>query len=86
MFETQIGKKLYHFVLLYRSPAQNQYTFETFAENLELTLDTIFSSNSFLVALLGDFNAKSSACLEKDKTTSICSKIDIVSSQYGYIN
>lgn len=54
MCETQIAKKMCYFILLYRSPNQNQYTFETFAETFELTLDIVYSSNSFLEVLLGD--------------------------------
>ena len=43
---------------LYRSPSQTPDIFETFADNFELTLDTIVNKNPFLIVALGDFNAK----------------------------
>ena len=38
--------------------------------------------NPSLVVLLGNFNAKSSACCDKDKATYIGSKIDTITLQY----
>ena len=58
-FEMKIGEKLYNFVALYPSPSQSQDEFETFAKNLELNFDTILANNTFLIAVLGDFNTKS---------------------------
>ena len=47
-------------------------------KNLGLFLDAAYSNNPFLVAALCDFNTKSSAWYEKDKTTYISSKIDTI--------
>ena len=55
----KIGEKLCNFVALYPSPSQSQDEFETFAKNLELNFDTILANNTFLIAVLGDFNTKS---------------------------
>ena len=57
-FEIRIGGKLCSFLCLYRSPSQTRDIFETFADNFELTLDTIVNKNPFLTVALGDFNAK----------------------------
>ena len=40
-FEIGIGSKVCNFLCLYRSPSQTRDTFEVFADNLELTLDTL---------------------------------------------
>ena len=58
VFELKIGNKFCKIVSLYRSPNQSQDEFETFTNNLELILDKIFETNSFLVIVLGDFNRK----------------------------
>ena len=46
-----------NFLCLYRSLSQTRDNFETFADNLELTLDTLTNSNPFLNVVTGDFNA-----------------------------
>ena len=56
--EIRIGGKLCSFLCLYRSPSQTRDIFETFADNFELTLDSIINKNPFLIAALGDFNIK----------------------------
>ena len=57
-FQVRIGGKLCSFLYLYRLPSQTGDIFETFADNFELTLDTIVNKNLFLLVALGDFNAK----------------------------
>ena len=57
-FEIRIGGKLCSFLCLYRSPSQTRDIFETFADNFELTLDTIVNKKPFLIVALGDFNVK----------------------------
>ena len=42
-----IGGKAYNFLCLYRSPSQSRDTFEIFADNIELTLDTLTKNNPF---------------------------------------
>ena len=46
-FTMRIGDKVCNFISLYRSPHQSIEEFETFADNLELNLDTIAKSNPF---------------------------------------
>ena len=43
--------------LFYRSPSETRDTLETFADNLELTLDKLTNNNLFLIVAIGDFNA-----------------------------
>ena len=57
-FEIRIDEKLCRFLCLYRSLSQTRDISETFADNYELTSDTIVNKNSFLIVALGDFNAK----------------------------
>ena len=42
-FEIRVGGKLCSFFCLYRSPSQTWDIFEIFADNFELTLDTIIN-------------------------------------------
>ena len=65
-FKIRIGEKLCSFLCLYRSPSQTRYIFETFADNFELTLDTIVNKNPFLNVALGDFNAKTTNWYKND--------------------
>ena len=57
-FEIRIGGKFCSFRCLCRSPSQTRDIFQTFANNFEITLDTIINKNPFLIVTLGDFNAK----------------------------
>ena len=50
-FEIRIGGNLCSFLCLYRSPSQTRDIFETFADNFELTLDTIVNKNPFYILL-----------------------------------
>ena len=48
-----------YFFCLYRSPSQTRDIFETFVDNLELTLDTtITNKNPFLIVAIGDFESE----------------------------
>ena len=58
-FELRIGGKVCKFLNLYKSPSQNRDEFEKFLDNLELNFDHMADKNVFLMAALGDFNAKS---------------------------
>ena len=53
---------------------------ETFANNFELTLDTVINKNPFLIAALGDFNAKTTSWYKNDISSYEGLKID-----YHYI-
>ena len=48
-FELQIGDKICNFVTLYRSSSQSQDDFETFPDNIEMTLELLAQKTSFLV-------------------------------------
>ena len=82
-FEISFAGKVCNFISLYRSPNQSYYIFETFVDNLELNLDTIANKNLYLIATLGDFNAKSSNWYKHNKTTYEGSKIEAITSQFG---
>ena len=82
-FELMVGDKLCNFIALYRSPSQSQNLFESFKENLELNLESAVQNNPFLLALLGDFNAKSSNWCKNDITTTEGKAIENISSQFG---
>ena len=71
------------FITLYRSPSQSQDLFESFKENLELNLESAVQNNPFLVALLGDFNAKSSNWCKNDTTTTEGKAIENITLQFG---
>ena len=68
-FEINIGGKVCNFLCLYRSPSQTRHTFETFADNLELTPDTLTNNNPFLIVAIGGCNAKTQKQLTGIKMT-----------------
>ena len=57
--------------------------FETFIKNLELNLELIFTKNSYLTVVIGDFNVKSINWYKDDKTTASGTKLEIMTSHYG---
>ena len=69
IFKINIGGKMCNFLCLYRSPSQTRDTFETFADNLELTLDTFTDNSPFLIVAIDDFNAKTVNRYENDNLT-----------------
>ena len=75
--------KICSFVSLNKSPNQSKDDFENFCNNFELTLDAVLATNPFLIAVIGDFNAKSSNLYTGDTTTSKGSKIEAITSQFG---
>ena len=81
--EIRIGGKLCSFLCLYRSPSQTRDIFETFADNFELTLDSIINKNPFLIVALGNFNAKTSNWYKNDINSYEGLKIDTTTSQCG---
>ena len=56
-FEIKIADKICNFISLYRSANQSKDEFESFADNLELNLDSIVHRKPYLIVVLGDFNA-----------------------------
>ena len=79
----KIGDKVCNFISLYRSPSQTLDNFETFSKNFELNLENIVHRNSFLVVVIGNFNAKSSKWHCQDKSTFEGNVIDNITSQFG---
>ena len=71
------------FFFLDRSLNQSLEEFQTFADILELNLDTVAKNNPFLIALLGDLNAKLSNWYENDSTCYEGTKIEGITSQFG---
>ena len=82
-FEIRIGGKLCSFLCLYRSPSQTRDIFETFADNFELTLDSIINKNPFLIFLFGDFNGKTTNWYKNDINSYEGLKTDTITSQFG---
>ena len=74
---------MFSFLCLYRPPSQTRDIFETFADNSELTLDTIVNKNSFLIVALGDFNAKTTNWYKNDINSYEGLKIETITSQFG---
>ena len=52
-----------------RSPGQSKDEFESFADNLELNLDSVVHRNPYLIVVLGDFNAQTKGWYALGKTT-----------------
>ena len=67
---------------LHRSPSQIRDTFYTFPHNLKLILDTLTNSNPFVIASVGDFNAKTTKWYKNDRTSYETSTIDVIISQF----
>ena len=58
--------------------------FVLFLDNFELTIESPAQKNPFLMAALGDFNAKSSNWFNKDITSDEGRKTEAVTSQNGF--
>ena len=65
-----------------RSPSQTWDTFETFADNLKLSLDTLTNKNPFLIVAIGDFDAKTANCYKNDTASYEGLKIDAIAFQF----
>ena len=61
--------KIYNSISFYRSPSQSHDVFETFADNLELNLDTIANKKPYFIVTLGNFNRKSWNWYKHEKTS-----------------
>ena len=53
-----IGSKICNFITLYNSPSQNEDDLKAFID-LEINLDILAQRSPFLMAVIGDFKAKS---------------------------
>ena len=84
IFEMMIGDKQCNFVVLYRSPSQNQDVFDSFSKTLKITLDKLMLNNTFmLLDLTGDLNAKSKNWYPLDRTTCEGNIIETITSHSG---
>ena len=81
-FEIKIADKICNFISLYRSCSQSSNVFESFADNLELNLDSIVHRNPYLIVVLGDFNAQTKGWYPFGKTTYEGARIDGIRSQF----
>ena len=72
------------FLTLYRSPSQNRDEFETLSDNLELGFDHMADKNPYLMVAVGDFNAQSNSWYRNDSTDTEGSKIDLLTSTFGF--
>ena len=54
----QIDRKKYFFVVIYRSPSQDQMEFDDFTINFELLLSKLHAENPHCVVITGDFNCQ----------------------------
>ena len=81
-FEIKIADKTCNFISLYRSPSQSKDEFESFADNLELNLDSVALRNPYLIVVLGDFNAQTKGWYSLGKTTYEGTRIDGITSQF----
>ena len=83
LFELQIGSKICNFISLYGSPSQTADNFDSFLDNLKLSLDAVTDNNPFLVVAIGDFNAWSSSWCINDKSNCEVTKINCLASVYN---
>ena len=82
-FEIKIADKTCNFISLYKSPSQSKDEFKSFADNLELNLDSTALRNPYLIVVLGDFNAQTKGWYPLGKTTYEDTRIDGITSQFG---
>ena len=57
-FEIKIAYKTCNFISLYRSPSQSKDEFESFADNLELNINSTALRNPHLIVVLGNLMDK----------------------------
>ena len=68
---------------MFRSPSQSKDEFESFADNLELNIDSTTLRNPYLTVALGDFNSQTKGWYVLGKTTYLDTRIDRITSQFG---
>ena len=81
-FEIKIAGKICNLISLYRSPSQSKDKFESFADILELNLDSVVQRNLYLIVVHGDFNAQTKGWYPLGKTTYEGTRIDGIMSQF----
>ena len=68
---------------MYRSPSQSKDKFQSFADHLELNLDSFLQRNPYLIVVLSEFNAQTKGWYPLGKTTYEGTKIDGITCQFG---
>ena len=69
--------------MLYRPPSQNQEKSNTFLGNLEYNLETVSLFDPLSTILIGACNAKCASWYSKDNSTAGCSKLKLLTPQFG---
>ena len=64
--EIQLNRRKYFFVVVYRSPSQDQGQFDNFMINFEMMLSKMHAENPYCVIITGDFNCRSTQWWESD--------------------
>ena len=64
--ELNLDRKKYFFVVVYRSPSQDQQEFDNFMNNFELMLSKMSAEEPYAVIITGDFNCRSPQWWEQD--------------------
>ena len=64
--ELNLDRKKYFFVVVFRSPSQDQQEFDNFMNNFELMLSKMSAEEPYAVIISGDFNCRSPQWREKD--------------------
>ena len=64
--EIQLNRRKCFFVVVYRSPSQDQGQFDNFMINFELMLSKMHAENPYCVIITGDFNCRSTQWWESD--------------------
>ena len=82
-FDILISNKLCNLISLFRSHSQSSGEFDNFVYNLHLTLEALTQKNSFLTAIIWNFNAKFNEWCSVLKTTPEGAKLNNLTPQYG---
>ena len=82
-FEVKIDDKICNSLSFYRSPSQTKSEFENFIKNLELNLEHTVNKSPYLIAVLGNFNARIQVWYQNDMTTFKKTKIDMATSKFS---
>ena len=64
--ELNLDRKKYFFVVVYRSPSQDQQEFDNFMNNFELMLSKMSAEEPYADIITGDFNCRSPQWWEQD--------------------
>ena len=80
----ELWKKIY--ISFYRSPSQSRDEFESFADNLDHNLNSFALRNTYLVVVLGDFNAQTKGWYPSGKTSTKALELMILRLNWDWNN